>query len=159
MLRDRKKDVVTTQTGDDFLFGDRLATDFPLDLYLSKWATRFSLQPDDWTAAPGTRSGYAWEGVEDNRIPWAALKSAWRQTAPMICLNCDTPTILTNFGYPWTGLFNRLAKFVHVCGACRRSFKDELVNDVANWMVANLDDETRPDYELVWNKWVKWEAK
>jgi len=66
VLGDRKKEAVTTQTGDDFLFGDRLAAHFPLDLYLSKWASRFALQPDDWTAAPGTRSGYAWGGVEDN---------------------------------------------------------------------------------------------
>jgi len=84
VLRDRKKEVATTRTGDDFLFGDRLATDFPLDLYLGKWSSRFALQADDWTAAPGTRSGYAWGGVED-QIPWIALKAAWRQAAPLTC--------------------------------------------------------------------------
>jgi len=151
VLRDRKKEIVTAQTGDDFLFGDRLTTDFPLNLYLSKWASRFTLQPDDWTAAPGTRSGYAWGGVEDN-IPWIALKAAWRQAAPLICLNCDLPTILTNFGYPWTGLLNRSAKFVHVCGACRRSFRDDSVIDVPGWMTANLDAEARPDSEMVWDR-------
>ncbi len=159
VLRDRKKEIVTTQHGDDFLFGYRLAAEFPLDLYLSKWASRFNLQPDDWTPAPGTRSGYAWEGVEDNRIPWAALKSAWRQAAPMICQNCDTPTILTNFGKPWTGMFNRSPKFVHVCGACHRSFRDETVKDVAGWMEANLEVEVRPGYEMVWDRRVKLEPK
>lgn len=153
-LRDRKREVVSTQPGDDFLFGDRLAADFPLDLYLGKWASRFALQPDDWTPAPGTRSGYAWGGIEDN-IPWIALKAAWRQAAPVICLNCDQPTILTNFGYPWTGLFNRSARFVHVCGACRRAFRDDSVKDVPGWMAANLDAEAQPDAEMVWGSRVK----
>jgi len=107
VLRDRKNEIVTTQTGDDFLFGDRLAADFPLELYLSKWSNRFVQQPDDWTAAPGTWSGFAWEGVEDNRIPWAALKSAWRRAAPMICENCDKTILLVNFGFRPSGLFNR----------------------------------------------------
>ena len=152
VLRDRKKENVTTQTGNDFLFGDRIAADFPMNLYQSKWSSRFTLQPDDWTAAPGTRSGYAWEGVEDNRIPWIALKAAWRQAAPLMCLNCDQPTILTNFGYSWTGLLNRSASFIHVCGACRRSFRDETVKNVRAWIVANLDPEVRPDAEMVWNR-------
>jgi len=122
-------EVATTQHGDDFLFGDRLAADFPLDLYLNKWQGRFVNQPDDWTPAPGTRSGFAWGGVEDN-IPWIALKAAWRRSAPLTCLNCEQPTILTNFGEPWTGLLHRSAKFVHVCEKCRRSFRDESVKDV-----------------------------
>jgi len=154
VLRDRKKENVTTQTGDDFLFGDRLAADFPLELYLSKWSSRFALQPNDWTPAPGTRSGFAWGGVEDN-IPWIALKAAWRQAAPLVCLNCDQPTILTNFGYPWTGMFNRTAKFVHVCGPCQRSFRDDSVSDVPGWMTANLEAEARPDAEMVWGRRVK----
>lgn len=52
MLRERKKEVATTQHGDDFMFGDRLAADFPMDLYLSKWQERLVSQPDDWTPAP-----------------------------------------------------------------------------------------------------------
>ena len=131
VLNDRKKEVVTTQTGDDFLFGDRLAPDFPLDIYLDKWTSRFEPQPDDWQAAPGTWSGFAWEGVEDNRIPWTALKSAWRRATPLTCLNCDQPTLLVNFGNPWRGLFNRSPRFIRACGTCRRSFADESVMDVA----------------------------
>ena len=77
ILLDRKKEIITTNTGDDFLFGDRVATDFPLERFSSKWVMRFQQNPDDWTAAPGTWSGYAWYGIEDHRIPWAALKSAW----------------------------------------------------------------------------------
>jgi hypothetical protein len=102
VLRERKKEGVTTQHGGNFFFGDQLAVDFPLDLYQSKWQGRFMNQPDDWTPAPGTRPGFAWGDVEDN-IPWIALKAAWRRTTPLSCLNCDIPTILTNFGVLWTG--------------------------------------------------------
>lgn len=154
VLRERKKEVATTHPGDDFLFGDRLAANFPLDLYLSKWQGRLVNQPDDWTPAPGTRSGFAWGDVEDN-IPWIALKAAWRRTTPLSCLNCDQPTILTNFGVPWDGLFNRTPRFVHVCGTCQRSFRDESVKDVEGWMERNLDAKARPDADMVWDRRVK----
>lgn len=155
MLRERKREIVTTLTGEDSLFGSKIAAEFPLDLFLSKWTHRFGQRTDDWQAAPGTWSGFGWEGVEDNRIPWAALKSAWRRAAPLICLNCDTPTILTNFGNPWTGMFNRTPRFVHVCGTCHRSFQDDSVRDVAEWMVSNLDPAVRPDFEMVWDRRVR----
>ena len=149
---DRKKDVVTTQTGDDYLFGDRLTADFPLDLYLGKWASRFERQSNDWQPAPGTWSGFAWEGVEDNRIPWVAMKSAWRRATPKPCLNCDQPTLLVNFGYAWTGLFSRSPRFTHACGTCRRSFADDTVADVAGWLATNLDPEVCPGYDMLWDR-------
>lgn len=155
VLHERKKEVTTTLTGDDFRFGDRLAPDFPLEQFQSKWASRFVQEPDDWQAAPGTWSGFAWEGVEDNRIPWAALKSAWRRASPSLCLNCDTPTVLTNFGVPWTGLFNRTPRFLHACVTCQRSFRHESVKDVDGWMERNVDAEARPDAEMVWSRRVK----
>ena len=129
-----------------------------MDLYLSKWQRRFEQEADDWLAAPGTWSGFAWEGVEDNRIPWAALKSAWRRSAPLICLNCVTPTLLTNFGLRPVGMFNRSPNFVHVCGTCRRSFKDDTVKDVVGWMAANLDAAVWPSYEMVWDRRVRRES-
>ena len=159
VLRERKREIATKQTGEDFLFGDRLPDEFPLDRFLNKRVSRFETQPDDWQAAPGTWSGLAWEGVEDNRIPWAVLKSAWRRATAMMCQNCDQPTMLTNFGVPWTGMFNRTPRFLHVCGPCQRSFKNEAVTDVAGWMAANLDAESRPDAEMVWDRRVKREAK
>lgn len=157
VVSERKKEVSTTQPGDDFLFGNRLATDFPLDLYISKWRRSFEQEPDDWSAAPGTSSGFAWEGVEDNLICWAALKSAWRRSPPLLCLNCDRPTLLTNFGNPWVGMLHRSPKFVHVCENCGRSFRDESVKDIARWMAQDLDAEVRPTYEMVWNRRVKCE--
>lgn len=151
-LRDRKTEVVTRQTGDTFLYGERLAADFPLNRYLSKWAGRSEREEDDWSAAPDTRSGYAWEGVGGEQIPWAALKSAWRRAAARTCENCDGPTLLVNFGWPWTGLLRRTSRFIHVCGACRRSYRDKTVTDVSAWLEASLDADVRPDYEMVWGR-------
>ena len=154
VVRERKREVITTQPGDDFLFGNRLATDFPLDLYLSKWQRRFKQEPDDWAVTPEALSGYAyaWDSIEKNRIPWAALKSAWSaSTSPLICLNCDQPTILSRFGKHWVGMFKRAPRFIYVCGKCRRSFRDESERDVEKWMSQNLDAEVRPDSEMLWN--------
>ena len=157
VVRDRKKEAITTKTGDNFLFGVLLAPDFPFDLVQKKWGRRFEQEADDWQAAPNTSSGYGWVGIEDGCIPWIALKSAWRRSAPGTCLNCDGPTILTNFGLRPVGMFNRTANFFSVCSKCSRSFRDESVRDVAKWMAMNLD-AVRPDAEMIWGRRVKWES-
>jgi len=157
-LRDRKKGSTTTKTGDDFLYGEKIATDFPLDLFVRKFANRFTHEPDDWQAAPNTNSGFAWEGIEDGQIPWAALKSAWRRAAPGVCLNCSGQTVLVNFGLPWTGMLSRSPRFESVCGQCLRVFRDETV-DVARWMAASLDADVQPGYEMVWGKRVAVRSK
>lgn len=159
VLRDRKKEISTTKPGDDFLFGDRLAADFPLDLFQTKWTNRFTKEADDWQAAPSTNSCFAWADLEDNRIPWAALKSAWRRAAPLICENCDTPTLLVNFGQPWTSMFNRTPRFIHACSQCRRAFEDETAKCVGQWIERNLDAEVRPGFEMVWDRRVRLEPK
>lgn len=153
-LRDRKKEIITEKTGDSFLFGDRIAADFPLAIFQSKFANRFTNEPDDWQAAPNTISGFAWANTEDGRFPWAALKSAWRRVVPGVCLNCDTPTLLVNFGLPWTGMLSRTPRFEHVCGKCLRVFRDETV-DVKAWMAASLDGDVQPGFEMVWEKRVE----
>lgn len=151
VLRDRKNETVTTLTGDSFLHGVRLASDFDLELFQSKWQKRFEQEADDWQAAPGTSSGFAWEGMEDGFIPWAALKSAWRRSGPGGCQNCSGETFLMNFGLRQVGVFNRCGFVEHVCGACRRSFRDESV-DVRVWIVANLDEVVQPTDELIWSR-------
>ncbi len=158
VLRDRKNETVTTLTGDSFLYGVPIASDFPLELFQEKWASRFSPEADDTQAAPGTSSGFAWVNVEDGRIPWAALKSAWRRGASGVCQNCSGETLLGNFGLRPVGMFNRTGFVEHVCRACRRSFR-ESVEDVSGWMAANLDEGVRPGYEMVWGKRVKLEAR
>lgn len=150
-LRDRKKETVTTLSGDSFLYGVPLASDFDLELFQEKWGNRFEQEAGDWRAAPGTSSGFAWDGLPDGSIPWAAMKSAWRRVAPVSCLNCSGETILTNFGLRQVGQFNRAGFVEHVCVACRRSFKDESV-DVKAWSVANLDEAVRPSDELMWGR-------
>lgn len=156
VVNDRKKEVVATETGDDFLYGEQLAEDFPLALFQSKWQSRFVSEPDDWTAAPERSSGFEWEGIEDNRIPWSALKSAWRRSSPRVCLNCDQPTTLVNFGLRPVGMFNRSPNFVRVCGDCRRSFRDESVKDVDGWMIANLNVAVRLGFVMRWERRVEW---
>lgn len=158
-LKDRKKEIVTSHTGDDFLFGEKLAADWPMDLFLMKWRWRFLSQPDDWTAAPVTWSGYAWEGLEPNRIPWAALKSAWRRGNAFPCQNCDRPTILVNFGEPWTALFRRSPRFIYVCRVCHRSFRDESVKEAGAWIAANLDAEVLPNFMMNWDYRVMVESR
>ena len=158
VLRDRKKEIATTKTGDSFLFGDRLASDFPLELFREKWASRFSQEANDRQAAPRSASGFAWDGIEDGLIPWAAMKSVWRRGASGVCQNCSGPTLLVNFGLRQVGMFNRVGFHDSVCGACRRSFRDSL-EDVGDWIVANLDEDVRPDAEMVWGRRVKREGQ
>ena len=159
VLRDRKKETVTTLTGDSFLYCVPLASDFDVDLFLSKWERRFEQQADDWVAAPGTSSLFAWNGLQDGFIPWAAMKSAWRQGGGVVCQNCSGETILTNFGLRQVGMFNRSPNIVRVCVPCRRIFVDDSIKDVRAWIVANIDAEVWPTYEMVWGKRLKWEAK
>jgi hypothetical protein len=156
VLRDRKKETVTTLTGDSFLYGDPIASDFDLDLFQQKWASRFVNESDDWQAAPRTKSGFAWDGIPDGSIPWAAMKSAWRSGSGD-WLNCDGETVLTNFGLRQVGMCNRSPNFVRVCVPCRRIFVDDSIKDVREWIVANIDAEVWPTHELVWGKRVKWE--
>ena len=87
MLKDRKKETSTNLTGNSFFYGVPLASDFDLELFQSKWERRFENEADDWSGIPGTASGFAWERIEDGCIPWAAMKSAWRRGAGVVCQN------------------------------------------------------------------------
>jgi hypothetical protein len=163
-LIDRKRETSTHKHGDDFLYGEPLSPFWLLNVcwlrsYWKKWERRHIEESNDWTAAPGTHSGFRWEGVEPNGIPWAALKSAWRRTTPMLCPNCDEPTVLTNFGLPQCGFCNREARFIHACGQCHRRFQDHSIDrfEVMTWMVSNLDAGVLPDFILWMGKPVKWE--
>ena len=156
-LRDRKKETVTTLTGDSFLYGVPIASDFDLEFFQSKWERRFEKKADDGQAAPGTSSGFAWEGLQDGQIPWAALKSAWRSGSG-VCQNCSGETFLVNFGLRPVGVFNRSPNIVRVCVPCRRTFVDDSIKDVRAWIVANIDAEVWPGFEMVWGKREKLEA-
>lgn len=152
VLRDRKKDTVNRLAGDSFLYGVPITSDFAPELFQSKWERRFEKDADDWSEAPDTSSGFAWNGLPDGCIPWAAIKSAWRRVGPGVCLNCSGETLLVNFGLRQVGMFNRNSFFNSVCLNCRRSFREDSGNTFRAWMLANLDIEVRPDAELVWGK-------
>jgi hypothetical protein len=158
VLRDRKKETVTTITGDSFLYGVPLASDFDLELFLGKWEKRFLQEADDLQAAPGTSSGFAWDGLHDGCIPWAAMKSAWRSGSG-VCQNCSGETFLVNFGLRQVGMFNRSPNFVRVCVPCRRTFVDDSVNDVGGWIRENIDAELWPNAKIVWGKRLKLDVK
>lgn len=79
------------------------------------------------------------------------MKSVWRRVATVNCLDCDSETLLANFGLRQVGLFNRSGFVAHVCGKCLRSYPDETV-DVKGWMATNLDEAVRPSDELVWGR-------
>lgn len=158
-LLDRKKEAATNKTGDDFLYGQPIAKDFPLDLFVSKWNSRSQQDHDDHLAAPMTNSGLAWDVLELGRIPWTALKSAWQRSQSASCLNCSGETILVNFGFRQVGVFNHSPNFVSVCPNCRRSFVDDSITDVAEWMAANLETDFFPVGEVVWGKRVESEIE
>ncbi len=75
------------------------------------------------------------------------MKSAWRRMQPIICLNCDHPSILVNFGFPRISFFRHAPRFISVCPTCQRSFLDDSITDVGGWMEANLDQGVRPGLE------------
>jgi hypothetical protein len=154
-LLDRKKETTTHKTGDDFLYGQPMAKDLPIELFVTKWNNSFQRESDDHLAAPMTNSGFAWDGLEAGQIPWMVLKSAWQRSQSASCLNCSGETILVNFGYRQVGLFNRSPNFVSVCPQCQRSFVDESITDVVGWMEANLKTDFCPVWEVVWGKRVE----
>jgi hypothetical protein len=155
-LIDRKRELTTVQTGADFLFGERLAESFPVGVYLEKWRRRATEEPDDWTPAPCSDSNYRWEGVEQRRVPWRVLKSAWRHEDALPCPNCDRPTLLTAFGYFACGFYKRAPAVVRICPLCRSQFVDHSPWDGPEWLRANLDGPLLPSADLLFGHPVKW---
>ena len=155
-LIDRKRESTTVQTGDAFLYGERLAEKFPLGVYLEKWRRRAIEESDDGQPAPCSGSNYCWEGVEQSFSPLQVLKSAWRHENAPLCQNCDRPTLLTAFGYFACGFYKRGPKVVRICPLCGSSFEDHSPWDGPEWMLANLDEPLLPSADLMFGHPVKW---
>lgn len=151
-LLERKKEVATNKSGDDFQYGQPIAKDFPIELFVSKWNNRFQQEQDDHLAAPMTSSGLAGDGLELGQIPWDALKSAWQRSQSRSCLNCFVESILGNHSCFHEGLFNRSPNFVSVCPHCRRSLVNQSITNVAGGMAANLKTDFCPVGEVFWGK-------
>jgi hypothetical protein len=155
-LLDRKRETTTVQAGNAFLYGERLAEEFPLRVYLEKCRQRAIEEPDDWTAAPCSDSNYCWEGVEQRRIPWRVLKVAWQKEKALFCRNCDKATILTAFGYFVCGFYKRGPIVARICPLCRSSFEDHSPWGGPEWMLANLDEPQLPSADLMFGHPVRY---
>jgi len=156
VLLDRKPETSTVQSGDDFLYGERLAEQFPVGLYMRKWRRRSTEEPDDWKGAPCSWSNYCWEGVEQRYIPWRVLKSAWEKENAPLCQNCDKPTLLITFGYFVSGFYKRDSKVIRICSLCRSSFENHSPWDGSQWMMVNLGEPLLPSHDIVFGRPVKW---
>jgi hypothetical protein len=155
-LIDRKRELTSVQTGADFLFGERLADNFPVKAYEEKWRRRAIEETGDWTPAPCSGSNYCWEGVEQGRVPWRVLKSAWRHEDAPPCRNCDRPTLLTAFGHFACGFYKRGPTVVRICPLCRSRFEDHSPWGGPAWLLANLDGPLLPSADLMFGRPVKW---
>jgi hypothetical protein len=155
-LIDRKRETITSQTGADFLYGERLAEEFPLDVYLEKWRRRAVEEQDDCHPAPCSGSNYCWERVEQHRIPWRVLKSAWRHENAPPCRNCDRPTLLIAFGYFACGFYKRAPTVVRLCPRCGSRFEDHSPWEGPEWMLSNLDEPLLPTADLMFGRPVKY---
>lgn len=158
-LIDRKRETITTTSGDAFLFGERLAEDFPVEAYEQKWRRRRIEEPNDGQPAPCSFSNYCWVGIEQRRIPWKVLKSAWRHEDAPHCQNCETPTVLVAFGYFVSGFYKRAPIVVRICTLCRSQFEDHSPWNGPAWMVANLDQPLLPVCELMFGQPGPWTAE
>ncbi len=155
-LTDRKRELTTIQTGDAFLFGERLAESFPVDRYEQKWQRQAIEEQDDGQPAPCSVSNYCWAGVEDRRIPWRILKSAWRHENAPLCQNCDKPTLLTVFGYFVGSFYKREQKVIRICPLCSSRFEDCSPWDGPAWMLANLDEPLLPSADIMFGNPVRY---
>jgi hypothetical protein len=154
-LIERKRETTTVQTGDAFLYGERLTDEFPLSAFQKKWRRRTTEEPDDWTPAPYGWSNYCWEGVEQRCIPWRVLKSLWRNENAPVCLNCDKPTLVITFGMFVAGFYKLEPKVVRICPLCKSSFHEGSSWGGSAWLLANLDESLLPSCEIMFGKPVK----
>ena len=144
---ERKRECSTSQSGDEYLYGERLPPFYPSNVYRKKWQRRFMEERDDWKAAPCSDSNYCWEGVQRRCIPWRVLKAAWRHEDAPLCRNCDKPTLLVSFGYFVCGFYKRGPIITHICPLCSRQFEDRSPWDGPKWMLVNLEQHL-PSFEI-----------
>lgn len=136
---DRKREAAVVCPAIDFLFGNAPSPAFSWPAYFEKWRKSALAEPDDWRAAPDSSTNFSWEGVQDERIPWAVLKRAWGREAAAFCLNCDTPLFLTGFWF----VRSKSDVIWRACFRCHRQFEDRSLF-VLRWMVRHLEPDLWP---------------
>jgi len=139
----QKTGLVILQPGDDFLSGERPGSDFFWAEYRERWERRHERQPDDEAASPRGRSSYSWERTVEGRIPWVALKSAWRNEPATLCPNCDLPLAVWSFSWRHRTLLSMSGHVARCCFGCRHDFRED-TGDPWPWVVATLDGGLLP---------------
>lgn len=145
ILIDRKRESSELKRGDDFKYGERLQRDFPFDLYWTKWRRSADQDRDDWFSAPFSETSFGWKQTGPGSIPWIVLKSIWRRSTTMECLNCDRPTLVTRIDSQSFGMCYNMRRYLyHACNKCRRTFEVPIQR---RWIVENIDQSLWPDFE------------
>jgi hypothetical protein len=153
ILRNRKTEAICSQSGERFLYGEAIADDSILCKYETKWRNRYMHDGDDQCLAPLRSAGFIWRNGNDvGAIPWSVLKNAWRSSIPPMCLNCDTPTVLLQFGKRPVGMVNRVSFITFGCFECRRTHTVQPSGTIERWLAMNLDAKNQPSHQLVWGK-------
>jgi hypothetical protein len=153
VLRNRKTEAICSQSGERFLYGVAIANDSILFKYETKWRNRYVHDGDDQCTAPLRSVGFIWKNTDDvGAIPWNTLKNTWRSSVPPRCLNCDTPTVLLQFGRRPVGMTNRVSFLTFGCFECRRTHTVQPSGTIERWLAMNLDAENQPTHQLVWGK-------
>lgn len=144
-IRNRKKEFPIEKSGQDFLYGNPLAPDFPFELVHQRWLQRSVIEIDDDTLAPLSQREVHAPNV--GPITWGTLKSIWQKNAPDACPNCDQSTsIVVSYRMRPCGFYKFSPDVIRICARCRRSFVDSSRN-MRDWIRENVD----PRY---WPSWV-----
>lgn len=139
----RKREITEHRAGKEFLYGSPMPPDFPADAFARKRLNCRVVEADDNAPVPFTASGFGWEGVPGDSIPWRALKSAWRNAPQTACPNCDQPALIRNFGYRQVSFFGFAGALVHACFRCGTEEKS-IAGCHISWLERHLEVAHRP---------------
>ena len=153
----RKKEITENRTGKEFLYGSPIPADFPADVFARKRLNCFVVEADDNAPAPFTGSGFGWQGVPGDSIPWRALKSAWRNAPQTACPNCDGSALIRNFGYRQVSFFGFAGALVNSCFRCGTE-ETTIAGDHISWLTRHLEVAHRPVDRLVFGARRPWNS-
>lgn len=131
-LCDRRRETVKTIGGEEFLYGQPLPVSRPLaagephpvapplDVLVERWESRHVPAARDWSPATSAPWLPRWPQADGPGLPWGALEIAWQIVTPLVCPNCDGPTILAGFGHRRTSFLGFSPRCEFACPGCRR---------------------------------------
>lgn len=143
------KVVVDRDAEDLLVFGERVGSGFPWDLYAAKHKCRDVDEPDDDDTAPASPTNFVWGNCPNGTLNWSVLKAAWF-AEHVACPNCDVPLMLTAFCWQRGMLSFRSGRVVRHCLRCRRRF--EVSEDrPLEWLANVLPPPLRPTHLRLWS--------